>query len=141
MRTAQVVALTIVALGCKGKTTVPIAEPRARDQQGRSEEIAYVDVRPESIVKRFPSEPDPATNAEDPVSCRKAAGEWSDSYQLGVLILREPQEGARRAGKMCWSARQLTNDGADAVNHPGEGRDLCAGFPLVTGPGPRPSPG
>lgn len=130
MRTTVLVALTVVALGCNGRTPVPIAEPNAL-QQRKAEEITYVDLRPESILKRFPSEPDPATNAEDPESCRKAGGEWSDVYYLGVLILREPQDGAERAGKGCWPTRQPTRF-ADA-GKPCNGQADCIGNCMSVG--------
>jgi len=125
MRTALLIGIAVVAIGCEGKSNVPVVDPRTSRQE-ESEVIAYVDLRsPERLVKRFVTEPDPAYGAESPASCRKAGGEWSDFYDLGVLILREPQEGAKRAGKRCWSKRQPTKL-ADA-GKPCSGQADCIG--------------
>jgi hypothetical protein len=106
IRAAVALAGVIVVLGCNGESKTSAAA-LANARPSSSEEIVYVDLGSSAkLVKRFESTPDPAEYAEDPVSCRNAGGEWAEVYFLGVLILREPHEGADLGGKKCWSKRK-----------------------------------
>jgi hypothetical protein len=106
IRVAVVLAGVIFVLGCNGESKQAAAS-LAIARQSSSEALAYVDLGSSAkLVKRFASMPDPAEDAEDPVSCRNAGGDWADVYFLGVLILREPHEGADLGGKKCWSTRK-----------------------------------
>lgn len=59
-------------------------------------------------VKNFREDPDPAGDARTRASCLKAGGEWGPVYELGVLYLQVPEEGAVRRGMACWSKRKPT---------------------------------
>lgn len=105
-RAFLIIVMAVAAVGCDGDLKLSKTEVHA-PRRAISEGIVYVDMSPaQKLVKIFESEPDPADDAQDLVSCKKAGGEWADYYVLGVLFLREPQEGAVRDGKMCWSTRQ-----------------------------------
>lgn len=106
MRSLILVVTVVLAVGCNGDVKAPQAEVQA-PRHAPGEGIVYIDMDPaEKLVKHFAVEPDPANDAQDLVSCTNAGGEWADFYVLGVLFLREPQEGAVRMGTMCWSTRQ-----------------------------------
>lgn len=105
-------SLSVLA-GCQAKSASEAKAPKQARQT--AEDTVFVQLGPpDKLVKRFPVEPDPADSATDPSSCKKAGGEWADSYSFGELVLREPQEGAVRAAKMCWSKKprkQLADGG------------------------------
>lgn len=102
MRSVVTCILAIAAAAC-GEI-----EPGGQSVERAAEEtVVYINMeRPERFVKHFPYEPDPANDALDPTSCSAAGGEWDDYYFYGVLILREPKDGAESAGQRCWSRRQ-----------------------------------
>ena len=105
MRSILPLVIAAVVAGCGGDARAPHLEIEA--PRSTSERIVYIDIdSAENLVKHFPVEPDPADDAHDPAHCKDAGGEWADAYDLGVLIVREPQEGTRPAGQMCWSTRQ-----------------------------------
>jgi hypothetical protein len=124
MRTALLCTVAIaMAAGCGRDVQQPGVMTRASKP---AEAVIYIDMgTAKKLVKHLPADPDPANDAEDQLSCAKAGGEWDDFYFLGVLILREPQAGAERAGKRCWSRRQPTRL-ADA-GKPCSGQADCIG--------------
>lgn len=122
---AAILSIVLIALtaACGGDASLPTTAVQTTRQ---TESVTYIDMgASERLVKYFPVAVDPADAAEDEPSCVKAGGEWADVYFLGVLVLREPEEGAEHAGKKCWSKRQPTRF-ADA-GKPCSGQTDCIG--------------
>ena len=97
------VVVPFILASCGKPSAPPPPVPPSRPESVRVVIIRLDDRDARALLKRFPSEPDPADEARDSKSCRHASGEWAP-YVGGPLIIR-PNAGEHADGMMCWRTR------------------------------------
>jgi hypothetical protein len=112
MRLWSIIPLVFAIAGCGadgGKAPSADASPKA----GEDSQNEVVIITPD--IKHLPLGPHPAQGAKTAASCRRAGGDWGYGYDLGMLTVREPTDGARRI-EMCWPRPRKLLDAGKSCN-------------------------